>query len=306
MDGGIVNSSDAGTVAKGDKGQALALQKQLRAAGLQSAAVHVARLSGQAFDYKADYDRNGNLASFSIDQGGRVQKFDLGQSKTGTDIERLDRNVSTVDQGMRMTDGNQIWTGQRAVDENTTVSMTNQYAQVDRTVVSEKDATAINNMLMASGSSVRIAPGDTVQMRLGSTVAQNRMKDGLLSSHDPQGAIQTVSSFSVKRGGEKEFKDFSHELHGSHKQTYDNRTDWTMGVNVEGAGSEFIRAVAGEQAAEVIIGTTNGTVSTIRNVSTITSFASAGGTAGSKNIGNVAGTVRSPGAAPAMNGYTRY
>ena len=96
MDGGIVNSSDSGTVAKGDKGQALELQKQLRAAGFQSAAAHVAKLSGQAFDYKADYDRNGNLASFAIDQGGRVQKFDLGQSKTGTDIERLDRNVSTT------------------------------------------------------------------------------------------------------------------------------------------------------------------------------------------------------------------
>jgi conjugal transfer mating pair stabilization protein TraG len=111
MDGGIVNSSDAGTVAKGDKAQALALQKQLRSAGLQSAAAHVAKLSGQAFDYKADYDRNGNLASFAVDQGGRVQTFDLGQSKTGTDIERLDRNVSTVDQGMRKTVGDFIKTG---------------------------------------------------------------------------------------------------------------------------------------------------------------------------------------------------
>lgn len=111
MDGGIVNSSDSGTVAKGDRGQALEMQKQLRAAGFQSAAAHVAKLSGQAFDYKADYDRNGNLASFAIDQGGRVQKFDLGQSKTGTDIERLDRNVSTTDKGLRKTVGDFIKTG---------------------------------------------------------------------------------------------------------------------------------------------------------------------------------------------------
>ncbi len=111
MDGGIVNSSDAGTVAKGDKGQALELQKQLRSAGFQSAAAHVAKMSGQAFDYKADYDRNGNLASFAVDQGGRVQKFDLGQSRTGTDIERLDRNVSTTDKGMRKTVGDFIKTG---------------------------------------------------------------------------------------------------------------------------------------------------------------------------------------------------
>ena len=111
MDGGIVNSSDSGTVAKGDRGQALEMQKQLRAAGFQSAASHVAKLSGQAFDYKADYDRNGNLASFAIDQGGRVQKFDLGQSKTGTDIERLDRNVSTTDKGLRKTVGDFIKTG---------------------------------------------------------------------------------------------------------------------------------------------------------------------------------------------------
>jgi conjugal transfer mating pair stabilization protein TraG len=111
MDGGIVNSTDSGTVAKGDKGQALELQKQLRASGFQSAAAHIAKLSGQAFDYKADYDRNGNLASFAIDQGGRVQKFDLGQSKTGTDIERLDRNVSTTDKGLRKTVGDFIKTG---------------------------------------------------------------------------------------------------------------------------------------------------------------------------------------------------
>ncbi len=111
MDGGIVNSTEAGTVAKGDRVKSLDLQKQLKASGFQSAAAHVARLSGQAFDYKADYDRNGNLASFSIDQGGRVQKFDLGQSRTGTDIERLDRNVSTVDKGLRKTVGDFIKTG---------------------------------------------------------------------------------------------------------------------------------------------------------------------------------------------------
>ena len=111
MDGGIVNSSDAGTVAKGDKNQALGLQKQLRAAGFRSAAAQVAKLSGLACDYKADYDRNGNLAAFAIDQGGQVRKFDLGQSKTGTDIERLDRNVSTVDKGLRKTVGDFIKTG---------------------------------------------------------------------------------------------------------------------------------------------------------------------------------------------------
>ena len=111
MDGGIVNSSDAGTVAKGDRGQALELQKQLRAAGFQSAAAHVAKLSGQAYDYQADYDRHGNLASFSIDQGGRVQKYDLGQSRSGTDVERVDRNVSTVDKGLRSSVGDFIKSG---------------------------------------------------------------------------------------------------------------------------------------------------------------------------------------------------
>ena len=120
MDGGIVTSSDAGTVAKGDKGQSLELQRRLRTAGFQSAANQVARLSGQAFDYKADYDRHGNLASFAIDQGGRVQRFDLGQSKTGTDIERLDRNVTTVDQGMRKTVGDFIKTGYENQELNVT------------------------------------------------------------------------------------------------------------------------------------------------------------------------------------------
>jgi conjugal transfer mating pair stabilization protein TraG len=111
MDGGVVNSTEAGTVARGDRGKSLDLQKQLKAAGFQSAAAHVSRLSGQAFDYKADYDRNSNLASFSVDQGGRVQKFDLGQSRAGTDVERVDRNVSTVDKGLRKTVGDFIKTG---------------------------------------------------------------------------------------------------------------------------------------------------------------------------------------------------
>ncbi len=109
MDGGMVNSSDAGTVAKGDRGEAL--RKQLRAAGFPSAAAHVAMLSGQAFDYRADYDRNGNLASFSIDQGGTVRRFDLGQSRGGTDIERVDRNVETVDKGLRSSVGDFIKSG---------------------------------------------------------------------------------------------------------------------------------------------------------------------------------------------------
>jgi hypothetical protein len=38
-----------------------------------------------------------------------------------------------------------------------------------------------------------------------------------------------------------------------------------MGVNVEGAGSDLIRAIAGEKGAEVILGTTNSTVATIGN-----------------------------------------
>ena len=75
MDGGMVNSSDAGTVAKGDRGEAL--RKQLRAAGFPSAAAHVAKLSGQALDYRADHDRNGNLAFFSIDQGGTARQWGL-------------------------------------------------------------------------------------------------------------------------------------------------------------------------------------------------------------------------------------
>ncbi len=184
--------------------------------------------------------------------------------------------------------------------------MTNQYAQVDRTVATDKDASGINKMLAASGSSVRVGVGDSVQMRLGPAVAQNKTKDGMLSSHGGRGVIPTVSSFSVKRGGEKDFRDFSHELHGSHKQTYDNRTDRSMGVNVEGVGSDFIRAVAGEKAAEVIIGTTNGTVSTIHNVSAVGSFVSAGRGAAGKSIGKTAELGKVPSGEPTMRGYTRY
>ena len=205
-----------------------------------------------------------------------------------------------------MTMGSQVWTGQRAVDEHTKVSLTNQYAQVDRTVATEQDASGINKMLAASGSSVRIGVGDTVQMRLGPVVPQNKTQDGMLASHGAQGGVPTISSFSIKRGGEKEFRDFSHELHGSHKQTYDNRTDWVMGVNVEGVGSDAIRFFTGEKAAEVIIGATNGTVSTVRNLTAVRSFASVGGSGVGKSIGNATSSGKIPSGEPSMSGYTRY
>jgi hypothetical protein len=143
-------------------------------------------------------------------------------------------------------------------------------------------------------------------MRLGPVVAQNMTKDGALASHGAQGVIPTISSFSIKRGGEKEFGDFSHELHGSHKQTYDNRTDRVMGVNVEGVGSDVIRILAGEKGAEVIIGATNGTVSTIRNLTAVRSFVSAGSGGAGKSIGNAASSGKVPSVEPSMSGYTRY
>jgi len=309
MDGNVVNSTEHGIVASGDKARAETLKQELKAGGFgRNAVAEVDRMtkSGKGFSYEFAKDRNGKVESFSINRGGDVSRKDMASFRVGRDAESVNRNVQTVDQGLRKTVGTQVWTGQRAVDEHTSVSMTNQYSQVDRTVATEKDATGINKMLAATGSSVRVGVGDTVQMRLGPAVAQNMTKDGTLSSHGAQGVIPTVSSFAVKRGGEKDFKDFSHELHGSHKQTYDNRTDRTMGVNVEGAGSDLIRAVAGEKAAEVIIGTTNGTVSTIHNVAAVSSFVSAGGGAAGKGIGKAAELGRVPSAEPSMSGYTRY
>ena len=74
--------------------------------------------SGKGFSYEFAKDRNGNVESFSISRGGDVSRKDMASFRVGRDAESVNRNVQTVDQGLRSTIGNQTWRGNRGITDN--------------------------------------------------------------------------------------------------------------------------------------------------------------------------------------------
>ncbi|MFZ2948038.1 MAG: conjugal transfer protein TraG N-terminal domain-containing protein [Desulfuromonadaceae bacterium] len=121
MDGNVVNSTEQGVVASGDKARAETLKQELNAGGFgKNAVAEVDRMtkSGKGFSYEFAKDRNGNVESFSISRGGDVSRKDMASFKTGRDAESVNRNVQTVDQGLRSTVGNQTWRGNRGISDN--------------------------------------------------------------------------------------------------------------------------------------------------------------------------------------------
>lgn len=203
-------------------------------------------------------DANGNNV-FADQHGG--QQYQVGTFGTsGTNIQRVDHNDSSYSRTQTI----------------------QSYSQVDKTYTNAGDVGRVNQALAASGSSARVSVGDTVSMRMGPSVAANqtRASGGLATSHGPQGSTSTVSSFDIKRGGERSFTDHTSTKTGSSTQTDYNHTQTRMGVDVKGAGSALIRDVAGQKGAEVIMGTVNGTTATIQNAATILRPLSGGGGGG--------------------------
>ena len=121
MDGNVVNSTEQGVVASGDKARAETLKQELKAGGFgRNAVAEVDRMtkSGKGFSYEFAKDRNGNVESFSINRGGDVSRRDMATFRTGRDAESIDRNVRTVDKGLRETVGSFIKTGYEHQDLN--------------------------------------------------------------------------------------------------------------------------------------------------------------------------------------------
>ena len=121
MDGSVVNSTEQGVVASGDKARAETLKDELKAGGFgKNAVAEVDSMmkSGKGFSYEFAKDRNGNIESFSINRGGDVGRKDMATFRTGRNAESVNRNVQTVDQGLRSTVGNQTWRGNRGISDN--------------------------------------------------------------------------------------------------------------------------------------------------------------------------------------------
>lgn len=121
MDGNVVNSTEQGVVASGDKARGEALKQELKAGGFgKNAVAEVDRMmkSGKGFSYEVAKDRNGKVESFSINRGGDVSRKDMATFRTGRDSESIDRNVRTVDKGLRETVGSFIKTGYEHQDFN--------------------------------------------------------------------------------------------------------------------------------------------------------------------------------------------
>jgi conjugal transfer mating pair stabilization protein TraG len=285
MDGGIVNSNEQGVVTGGNKARAEEIKNDLREANFGHNAVNeIGRMmsSNKGFKYEMTRGADGQIQSFSIGRGGDVSRRDMSTFRTGRDAENIDRNMQTSEHGRK------AWSGSQ--DENVNVSSTRAYTDVDRLVATDKDAASVNASLAASGSNVRVAAGDSIKMRLGNPTAQGMTKDGSMSAHGPTGVMPTISSFQIQRGGERTYKDHTGAVVGSHTQKFDNRVDSSMGVSVQGGGSAFIRGVAGEQATEMIMATTNATVATINNASSLAT----GGKSILGKIGGKATQVNSP------------
>ncbi|SNB45439.1 conjugal transfer protein TraG N-terminal domain-containing protein [Geobacter sp. DSM 9736] len=121
MDGNVVNSNSQGVVASGDKAAAETLKQDLRKAGFGKNAVsEVDRMmkAGKGFAYDITRDRAGNIESFSINRGGEVNRRDMATFRVGRDAESVDRDVRTVDRGLRETVGSFIKTGYEHTDLN--------------------------------------------------------------------------------------------------------------------------------------------------------------------------------------------
>lgn len=121
MDGNVVNSNSQGVVASGDKSAAETLKRDLQKAGFGNNAVsEVDRMmkAGKGFSYDITRDRAGNIESFSINRGGEVNRRDIATFRVGRDAESVDRDVRTVDKGLRETVGSFIKTGYEHTDLN--------------------------------------------------------------------------------------------------------------------------------------------------------------------------------------------
>jgi len=295
--GNIVNSSNRGAFAPGDadsRSQALQAARDIAHHDPNAAAkIRSMVKSGTPFSYAVENDKNGKTASFSFTHGG-----------TASTIDNADN------QQMRTS-----LTGNRQIAEDTKISTTKSYAEVDKTVSSQTDADRINANLAASGmSDVRVAPGDSIQMRVAPIVQKPTPVDtshGGLSSHG-EVRLETshdghprptsaVSSFTIKRGGTKQVEDYTSKLSGTFSQTYDNATKRTMGADVQGAGSHVMREVIGQRNTDIVMGTINGTTAAAGNISAIRNIMKLG-----KAAGTTTGPTNAPSGAPSMTGYQRY
>ncbi|AJE03595.1 hypothetical protein [Geobacter pickeringii] len=75
--------------------------------GQNAAYVKSLAANGGALKYSFAKDKNGNIATFSIDKGGQTRNLDLAARKAGKDFEWINRNVNTADIGTHSWQGSE-------------------------------------------------------------------------------------------------------------------------------------------------------------------------------------------------------
>ncbi len=242
-----VGSSDEGAMSAGPSKERSALAAELAGAGWKHVAKAIESTS-TPFNFTINRDKDNNITGFEAMGGARSLSSDMAtinsgrlvdytnltkstvgrQEWSGESIVREETNIHKINQGLRREVGDQSWTGSRKVDENTDVSLNQNYAKIDRTLGAKKDAKliqSINKTLESRGSEQRVQPG----MMLTAMIDRN---SGELTTWD------------IKSGGESVTKDLTTKHTGKQTREDRNSTTVTQGTSVTGSGTKVIEKVA--------------------------------------------------------------
>lgn len=125
--GKLVNSTEKGTIAAGDKDAIKGMQEKLQQSGFVNAAGAIGRLGDKATDFRATYDKNGKISTFEMGSGGSGKYTDRFDKDTGTTDRHTQNKVEDYtkkyDSGDRRNTTNEDLSGnvKRDTQENTKI-----------------------------------------------------------------------------------------------------------------------------------------------------------------------------------------
>jgi hypothetical protein len=208
------------------------------------------------------YDASTKTLGMAISSGGgKSDHYNLDSKTSGKDWQKVDRDTSVIDKGIRSKIGNdfwsgnkkihentdlevidkglrskigkQEWSGETRIDEHTNISTSADYVKVDRVLDAKKDAKlmqAMNAKLEQQHSTQKVLPGMTFQ-----------------AMYDHSG---NLSSWDIKEGGKSAITDLKETTTGDRSSTYDNEQNFHEGTNKTGTTTGDIKKVAKSMGAD--------------------------------------------------------